>query len=40
MTVYGSSQYIVQKGLLDMKLLQQAGLSRIHVGLKAVMTRS
>ena len=35
MTVYGSSQYIVQKGLLDMKLLQQAGLSRIHVGLES-----
>ena len=34
-TVYGSSQYIVQKGLLDMELLQQAGLSRIHVGLES-----
>jgi radical SAM superfamily enzyme YgiQ (UPF0313 family) len=35
MTVYGSSPYIVQKGLLDMKLLQRAGLSRIHVGLES-----
>ena len=35
MTVYGSSQYIVQKGLLDMKLLHQAGLIRIHVGLES-----
>ena len=35
MTVYGSSQYIVQKGLSDMKLLREAGLSRIHVGLES-----
>lgn len=30
-TVYGFSQYIVQKGLPDIKLLREAGLSRIHV---------
>lgn len=35
MTVYGSSQYIVKKGLPDMRLLQEAGLSRIHVGLES-----
>jgi len=35
MTVYGSSHYIVQKGLPDMRLLQEAGLSRIHVGLES-----
>ena len=34
-TVYGSSQYIVQKGLPDMRLLREAGLSRIHVGLES-----
>lgn len=34
-TVYGSSQYIVQKGLPDMKQLREAGLSRIHVGLES-----
>ncbi len=33
-TVYGSSQYIHQKGLDDLKRLAQAGLSRIHVGLE------
>jgi radical SAM superfamily enzyme YgiQ (UPF0313 family) len=33
-TVYGSSQYIVKKGLEDMKKIAQAGLSRIHVGLE------
>ena len=34
-TVYGSSQYIVKKGLDEMKQLAQAGLSRIHVGLES-----
>jgi radical SAM superfamily enzyme YgiQ (UPF0313 family) len=34
-TVYGSSNYIVQKGFSDMRLLRQAGLSRIHVGLES-----
>jgi len=34
-TVYGSSQYIVKKGLPDMRLLQESGLSRIHVGLES-----
>jgi radical SAM superfamily enzyme YgiQ (UPF0313 family) len=34
-TVYGSSQYIVQKGLADMQLLRKAGLSRVHVGLES-----
>jgi len=34
-TVYGSSHYIVQKGLPDMRLLQESGLSRIHVGLES-----
>ena len=34
-TVYGSSRYIVQKGLDDMKTLRAAGLSRIHVGLES-----
>jgi radical SAM superfamily enzyme YgiQ (UPF0313 family) len=33
-TVYGSSQYIVKKGLPDMRLLRESGLSRIHVGLE------
>jgi radical SAM superfamily enzyme YgiQ (UPF0313 family) len=35
MTVYGSSQYIVQKGLPEMRLIRDAGLSRIHVGLES-----
>lgn len=35
MTVYGSSHYIVQKGLTDMRLIREAGLSRIHVGLES-----
>lgn len=35
MTVYGSSPYIVQKGLQEMRRLQEAGLSRIHVGLES-----
>ncbi len=34
-TVYGSSQYIAQKGSEGMKKLAQAGLSRIHVGLES-----
>ncbi|MBW1800239.1 MAG: radical SAM protein [Deltaproteobacteria bacterium] len=34
-TVYGSSQYIAQKGLEDMKRLREAGLKRIHVGLES-----
>lgn len=34
-TVYGSSQYIYQKGLEDLKRLAEAGLSRIHVGLES-----
>ena len=34
-TVYGSSQYIHQKGPQDLKRLAQAGLSRIHVGLES-----
>ncbi len=34
-TVYGSSQYIHQKGLADLKQLAEAGLSRIHVGLES-----
>jgi radical SAM superfamily enzyme YgiQ (UPF0313 family) len=34
-TVYGSSQYIAAKGLADMALLREAGLSRIHVGLES-----
>jgi radical SAM superfamily enzyme YgiQ (UPF0313 family) len=31
-TVYGSSQFIVKKGRKDLRLLAEAGLSRIHVG--------
>lgn len=34
-TVYGSSQYIHKKGLQGLKLLAEAGLSRIHVGLES-----
>lgn len=34
-TVYGSSQYIHQKGLEALKRLATAGLSRIHVGLES-----
>lgn len=34
-TVYGSSQYIAKKGLSDIRLLREAGLSRIHVGLES-----
>jgi radical SAM superfamily enzyme YgiQ (UPF0313 family) len=34
-TIYGSSQYIVKKGLDDLKKIAEAGLSRIHVGLES-----
>jgi len=34
-TIYGSSQYIAEKGLADMALLREAGLNRIHVGLES-----
>ncbi len=34
-TVYGSSKYIVKKGLEGLKKLKRAGLSRIHVGLES-----
>ena len=34
-TVYGSSQYIARKSLEELKTLQKAGLSRIHVGLES-----
>ncbi len=34
-TVYGSSQYIHQKGPADLHVLAEAGLSRIHVGLES-----
>ena len=34
-TVYGSSHYIAQKGFSKLKLLCEAGLSRIHVGLES-----
>jgi radical SAM superfamily enzyme YgiQ (UPF0313 family) len=34
-TIYGSSQYIVKKGIDDMKRISNAGLSRIHVGLES-----
>ena len=34
-TVYGSSQYIAQKGPADLARLAEAGLSRIHVGLES-----
>jgi radical SAM superfamily enzyme YgiQ (UPF0313 family) len=35
LTVYGSAQYIRQKGLENLRLLAQAGLRRIHVGLES-----
>ena len=35
MTTYGSSRYIYQKGLEDLKALRQSGLTRIHVGLES-----
>ncbi|MBN2034007.1 MAG: radical SAM protein [Deltaproteobacteria bacterium] len=34
-TVYGSSQYIAEKGIGDLKNLREAGLTRIHVGLES-----
>jgi radical SAM superfamily enzyme YgiQ (UPF0313 family) len=34
-TVYGSSRYICEKGLKDLVLLREAGLTRIHVGLES-----
>jgi radical SAM superfamily enzyme YgiQ (UPF0313 family) len=34
-TVYGSSSYIVKKGLKALKALRAAGLCRIHVGLES-----
>ena len=34
-TVYGSSQFIYQKGIEALKRLAAAGLSRIHVGLES-----
>jgi len=34
-TVYGSSQYIHQKGIEELKRLTKSGLSRIHVGLES-----
>lgn len=34
-TTYGSSQYIYRKGLDGMKILAEAGLSRIHVGMES-----
>jgi len=34
-TIYGSSQYIVKKGLNNLKNIAKAGLSRIHVGLES-----
>jgi radical SAM superfamily enzyme YgiQ (UPF0313 family) len=35
LTVYGSAQYICQKGLANLRLLAQAGLRRVHVGLES-----
>jgi radical SAM superfamily enzyme YgiQ (UPF0313 family) len=35
LTVYGSAQYIRQKGLAKVQVLAQAGLRRIHVGLES-----
>jgi radical SAM superfamily enzyme YgiQ (UPF0313 family) len=34
-TTYGSSKYIYDKGLADLKRLKNSGLSRIHVGLES-----
>ena len=34
-TIYGSAQYIVQKGLADLKQIAKTGLTRIHVGLES-----
>jgi radical SAM superfamily enzyme YgiQ (UPF0313 family) len=35
LTVYGSSQFLYRKGLEQLRLLAQAGLTRIHVGLES-----
>jgi radical SAM superfamily enzyme YgiQ (UPF0313 family) len=35
LTVYGSSQFVVRKGPEKMRLLAEAGLRRIHVGLES-----
>jgi radical SAM superfamily enzyme YgiQ (UPF0313 family) len=34
-TVYGSSQYLYEKGLDNLTLLAEAGLTRIHVGMES-----
>ena len=34
-TVYGSSRYIAEKGPSDLRVLREAGLTRIHVGLES-----
>jgi radical SAM superfamily enzyme YgiQ (UPF0313 family) len=34
-TVYGSSQFIAEKGVDGMKSLREAGLKRVHVGLES-----
>jgi len=34
-TIYGSAQYIVKKGLDDLKKIAKAGLTRVHVGLES-----
>jgi radical SAM superfamily enzyme YgiQ (UPF0313 family) len=34
-TVYGSAQYINYKGLANLRILAEAGLSRVHVGLES-----
>jgi radical SAM superfamily enzyme YgiQ (UPF0313 family) len=34
-TVYGSSQYIARKSLEELRILREAGLNRIHVGLES-----
>lgn len=34
-TVYGSSQFVAEKGLEGLKELREAGLTRIHVGLES-----
>jgi radical SAM superfamily enzyme YgiQ (UPF0313 family) len=35
LTVYGSAQYVVRKGLDNLRLLRAAGLKRIHLGLES-----
>lgn len=34
-TIYGSAQFIVKKGLDNLKKIKKAGLSRIHIGLES-----